>query len=756
MTARPNLVAVLRGTTAEGEPSEIALRILVETITRTIGLYGDPVEVECPHDEWPEEWDLGGRFTIEIGQTGDPDPEVITLGGYRLIRRTPVGFGAVRGSDPEEITPARYLVRLDTLWGFWRDARGGIIRQQTFNPLGPDGLVDTGSAQYRTVQQLVDYALNAMTGAEFPNDPAPSALDLAIDGVTTVVAPGPLDWGNARAMPELEALLAQVGWSAVFANDGQTLARASGAGRATFELPSWMAEFAEPYELTPVAGVRSSRIVITSGRTRTTMLSDRSLDGTAAPALVWCMQDEETGEWIDQTEAAQLAAFNAGPRGADGTTREFAKAFTAVRIAASEREALSAFVAIPQAPASGSWAAFTRSAVLVTMRGVAVEPGGELANVPASGDPIIVAGAAAIPGEGVIILPTSLRAARISGADRGAYAQAVALDGDDLTVVIAHESRSGEHLIDYYVSAWEISEDGGVLSVERLEDEAQAEAIFSPEVPKVEAPFLRRVMVWPAGDEDPTPVNDDDLHEAARQIALARGAADRAVVGTITLRGLHDVEPGGAGGAITAVTWDLFGQRTILAINQHEAPHSWWDMLEARAGRSIGGGLSRRTMPGSAVASTDSRDGSAPSDLAAIGGPEAAPRREGERASVEQAGRGRAAARVVAAQRGRGVPDGCGDHGLIEHRRQPLVVLVVAGGVHGLCVGGGQRRAEQRASEGVRSTRSRRPTTARASRGRGTTWIRRSIRRSRRSRSTPSPRARSCRWCGAEACGSSR
>ncbi|MCA9288921.1 MAG: hypothetical protein KDA05_10080 [Phycisphaerales bacterium] len=539
--------------------------------------------------------------------------EPVTRHGVDL--RGAVGFPTSPPPPPPPPATTWYHADLvlETVPGAWRDGRGGLLEAGVLNPLGPDGLVDTDHDDYNTNQELVDIALDAMG---FAHQAAPAGLNTAVDGTTTMVAPGPLDWGNVRAMPELEALLARLGWAARLNNTGDEISvvRLQRAGEI-FTPSTLVNDNAEPYVLDTSASVRPDRLIVTSGRTRTTIISERSLDDTDKPALVWCRFDEATGAWEDVSAASMIADFRDGPFGADGTTVAYAKLFSAVRLDESEREGFGRFVVLPEAPAVGASSAFGRSACIVQARGAVAEPDGQFRNADDEGDPIRLGGAIAIPGDGVFTLPTSMRYVRMP-AGRGSHVDAVALADDDLTVLFAHEAHTGDADVDFYRTAWKVSVTAGVVGVTQITDPTElATTMADPNVVRVEAPFLRRIMAWPAADADPTPTNDAALDAIAKQIALARIAAADARSGTIVLRGLHDIAPGDLGGAVSGVTWNFAdANNTVLAINQHDVPASFFESWEFDAGRSIAAGLERLSLPGSAVGVAEVRAGTTPGE----------------------------------------------------------------------------------------------------------------------------------------------
>jgi len=627
MSDYPSITCVLYGTKDDGTPSAVGLHArTVGRISRSIGLQGDALQLLCPRT-FPVEWNRTKPFRIVFGDT----VTTMTLGGYMLRRASATNWGHPFNPPPPPpppplpSAPAEHFEAVcifETIPGLWRDGAGGIMIVGTLNPLGADGRVDDTHDDYMNNQTLVDNLLDSLN---FAHDPAPAGLNTAIDGVTTLIAAGPLDWGNARALPELEALLAQLGWTAVFANDGSKVSviRLMRSGEI-FTPPSLIVDNAEAYILDDSQAVRPSKIVVTSGRTRTTIISERTFGQLGEIPLVWVSLSEVTGRWLLRSESDQLDAFKAGPVGADETTRLFSKSFTAVRLGAVEIPTHSQFVTLPEAAESAAYAGFALSPCMVFLRGCVLEPGGEYVNAPldVEDDLLAVEGAQAIVGEGVFILPTSIRAVRMPEDDnRGAHMDAIALEDGDIVVRFSHEAHTGDHVVDYYVSGWESSVSMGVISVTQLLGLDLIDALEDPLVLKLEAPFLRRLMVWDMGAADPDPINDADLNEIAKQIALSKVADASARSGRIVLRGTHDVPPGYASGAVSAVEWSYDGgHTTTLFINQHELPGSFWDELNFQAGRSIAAGLDRYTLGGSSAALAEVRAGSTPGDFGGVYG----------------------------------------------------------------------------------------------------------------------------------------
>lgn len=668
------LTCTLTGTLSDGTPSEAVIACMpMSAIRRSIGLYGDDLVVSVKAADWAAlDWDVTKPISIVFGDAAGP----ITLGGYYFNRVSAGMFGILPEDVTQTIVLGTIIVFLETQPRKLREARGGLLTIGTVNRLGEDGLVDTAHADYMTWQELVDAALDA-TG--LAHDACPSSINTAIDGTTTLDAPGPLDWGNARAISELEALLAQVGYAAVFANDGSKISvvRLFRSGE-NLSLPTLITDNDDTYYSDVSASLRGSTIVVTSGTTRATIITSRSLDGTDEPALEWVAFDERTGDWLNATEwdalyptelqPGNIADFQSGPDGLDPEEmRGFARLFTAVRLVDDtsdpenpklDRTRRSRFV-IPSTLAGDS-VELARITGVVLGRFCVHAAASQFANWPA-GDtdtPIRLDGVQLISGEGVFVLPSDVTWVRMDGVSVGTHAEARALADDDLTIWFAHEADTGEFKQDYFVAAFEVGVSVGVVSLTELIDTDLDDAIADPMSVKIDAPFLRRFSYQNPGDATPTSINDTELKAVAEQLALMKAGSALVTTAVIPLRGFINVQPGAASGAVSSVEWRLTEGRTIVQINSHEVPQASYDRAERQARRSIAAGLRRYSLPGSSAGQTDTRAGSTPGELAGVGGagrgtaPEAASGTRGR----DRALRGGEAIRSQGVRPGEGYP----------------------------------------------------------------------------------------------------
>lgn len=628
------LTCFLSGTLVGGTASSVTIACMpMSGIRRSIGLYGDDLVVSVKAVDWAAlDWDVTKPISITFGDAAGP----ITLGGYYFNRVSAGMIGVLPGEVDIEI--GTVIVYLETQPRRLREARGGLLTLGTVNRLGEDGLVDTADDSYMTWQELVDAALDA---SGLTHDACPSTINTAIDGATTLDAPGPLDWGNARALAELEALLAQVGYAAVFANDGSKISvvRLFRSGEI-LSLPTLITDAADTYYTDVSASLRGSTIVVTSGTTRATIVTHRSLDDTDEPALEWVAFDEVTGTWMNEAEwtaeygstahPANITRFQAGPDDGGGPEgmRDWARLFTALRLVDDtsdedpenhklDRTRRSRFV-VPTGDL-GDLRRITGYAVGFACRD---EGASMLVNWPLSDadDAIRFDGVQMISGEGVFVLPQEMKWVRMNPGPQGTYSEARVLAAGELEIHFAHEADTGVFTQDYFVAAFLVGVTAGVVSLTALTGTDLDDAVADPMSVKIDAPFLRLISTQSPGDTTTTPLNASALNTVATQLALAKAGAALVTTAVIPLRGFINVEPGAASGAVSSVEWRLSEGRTIVQINSHEVPQASYDRAERQARRSITAGLRRYSVPGSSAGLTDTRAGSTPGELAGVAG----------------------------------------------------------------------------------------------------------------------------------------
>lgn len=600
-----------------GQPTPtIACRVLGEP-RRTIGLGGDTLRVAVPAQDWPGGgplgWDLASTIEVTFGDTSG----TITLGGYRLRRVIDSQRGApvVEGGGPTGSgTASAKVVTLELVTepGFWRDGRGGVLTEGVLNRLGEDGAVDQDAADFTLNSDLAALCISAMG---FVPPAVGTGLPTSLDDFGP---PGPLEWDNAPALNEFEALLDRVGHAAVYSNDGETLSvvRLSRAGE-TVSLDASLVALAEPFDLYSAPAIRSRTVLVTSGRTRATVVTSRQLD--SANPLEWVWFDERTGRWLDDAETATLYPserqpgviddYRLGPGKTVDEQQQFARVFTAVRINEAEIEKVGRFAGVSE-PVSFGGAMVAGSLVVVEARAAKlVADGTELTNEPeeSADPPVRVAGARISPEHGVVDLPETMEFVRMAPANEGTRAEATALLGDELVLRFAHEARTGDFAVDYFVRGYEF--DDTLQTVTELDATALDLAIADPDTLRVEAPFLRLIYTNDDGTSTFTPVNDTVLDPIAREIAESHVNAQLAATGIVELIGLHPIEPGASGGLVTGVRWDIDGRKTILDINQHEVPGSRLDELQLSARRSFATGLAGLDAAPTAVDAVAARGG---------------------------------------------------------------------------------------------------------------------------------------------------
>lgn len=608
MSAPADRIFWIRGRTAEGEPAPLIEARRLSAVVRTIGLYGDDLEVAVPADVWPSgaTLDRGGEFEVTVGYFG----ETITLGGYVVRSVRPITFG--QPIEGGATTRQMLAVRLATLPALWRDGRGGSLREGRLNPVDAGGrVIPAGSVENSTLAQMCLDAIG-MTA-----DPVPGSVD-------AFEAPGPIDWSNARAAVELEALLARIGHAARLSNDGASLSivRLSKAGEA-LSLPMFLADAAEPYELAAAQAARGDRFIVTSGRTRTVGAITRTLGSAPGGGLEWVWFDARTGRWLNSAETDTLYpgettpddidALRAGPDREGGREHEFNRLFRAVRLPAEVRSLGVRIASLPDAAALLGEEAITTAAAtgaLAEARAAEALAPGQLRNAPEAAAERAAIEDARVHAEAFVVEFRSPLFTVPEGG--GGLGDAEELEGDGLRITALVELATGVHTDDFFVRGYAADEAGAATP---LDAEGLADALADPRTVIAEAPFLRRIALWTVtgsgeGASEITPVNEGDLEEVADSFAAARAAAPTALSGVIPIRGMVNVAPGDLGGAVTRVEWDLDLWMTLLTIAQHDEPDSALGVYASRAGRSFAAGVARLSAPGASVAASDIRAGS--------------------------------------------------------------------------------------------------------------------------------------------------
>lgn len=580
--------------------------MLSSPIRRSLGASGDPINLTVEASEWPAGWKHDGEFIVKINDgevDGGSQPiNELDIEGYRLKLKMPLGIGNDLG-DAEGTPEAKQLaIVLEAQIAGLRQGLGNLINLGTVNDLDENGEVDTAGDNYYTIQQLVETALSA-TGFEYEG--APAGINSDVTG-TPIDAPGPLDWGNARPIDELEAILGRIGWSLVQLNDGTIASRPLLRAGEPIEIPTAFETIAEPYELASTPAIKGSKIIITSGATRATTITKRTLED-----LEFVTYDPETDAWSTQTGTA-LSLYKGGitpddvnPDGA----RTLGQLYKALRLTGDDLVEASRFVNIPESLDHGALLQFAGSAGVVEALCCVKQGGDQLTNTPPlDTDSLIrLEGLRAIGGKGVFVLPSDAEFVRISGMVTGRRSDVRELDDDELQITFAHESNTGVYREDYFAVGFEWVDDEGTITIETMETEDVDDALEDPSVRKLGAPFLRRVQTYDKDTDTLTTLNSTQLTTIAKQLASAYLSEDLAQAGVIVLPGIHDINPGDWSGAVTSVTFDVLSNKTIVTVNQHEVPRSEYERLERAAGRSIASGIGAIRLNRSSAAGTDAR-----------------------------------------------------------------------------------------------------------------------------------------------------
>lgn len=614
-------------------------------VTRTMGLGGDELVVRVRASAWPLPGGptAGGgvnfrrAFALVFSRTrpgGLPD-ESITLGHYYLRQADAEMVVADSAGTAAGAVLNEKLVRLRfvTLPGYYRgDGRGAMLRHRTYNPVKSSGEADTASPHYRTNVQLLNFCMTALGFSLFAS---PITLD-------DTPPPAPLDWGNANALHELEALLERCGHAFCLPNNGASIKVVELPKRAdTITLDADVtANLAAPFKPARAPGIRSDTIVVHSGDTRTTVLSYRDLQ-----ALEWVWYDEAGHAWKNAADTAageikpdEIAAFRAGPApGSDALSEsrraQYSRLFRALRLKKGGPDDGLRLIAAWEPVTFNDGTKLGSAAAYVKARCSALVGPEVLVRVPVDlTRPRTDVGVCGVgPEAGVFVLPESFlyvkaKAAVPNGAAFGrgdTEALGTALDGSsDLRVYFAHEADFADYLdggplwggftINYFVAAWRVTFPGGLLTLTELTNADLDAAIADPLSVKVAAPFLKRLVKFDPGDATPVDVNLAALKTAALSVARRRASTALAEAGVAVLKGWINKEPGDCGGAASSITWDLDGFRTEIVLNDHETPDGELDQRALDANRSFAAGVNRFALPGSAVDLSDIRSSVVP------------------------------------------------------------------------------------------------------------------------------------------------
>ncbi len=609
MTAPPLTAEYLTGRDEDGIALVTPIPCTVQgDIRRTMGTHGDELTVLVAITDWPiADLDKSKPFDVTFGDAGVP----LVLGGYILQEDRPATFGenvpADSGGDVSQMIELRFVTLLGTL----KEGRGGLLREKTFNPVKSDGLVDDAHADYKTNLQLAVIALDALG---VPYDAPPTTMN-------ELHPPSALDWGNCRALPELESLCARCGHAICLSNDGTTIriVRLPQPGEEV-EIPIDLPDESEPFELRAGPPVRAKSIIVTSGRTRTTIVTDLELSD-----MEWVWFDPITKRWLNDAQTAteypgtmqpgDITKLRVPPK-TPAERKEYNRLFTALRVTGENLPKVKKIVNLSAAAELDNGSVLHGAPAIAYAMCSTELVSGQLRNVPSSDedDPVRLDGVRAIANEGVFIMPKEAIIARL-GDTAGGYGDLSAIDGDQLYVLFAHESNRGdEH--DYFRVGYKAEMSSGRVVATEMTEEEFEDALADINTVTIEADFLKHLLVWPKGETDPTESNTDDLKVQAQKLARIRAAADYAQSGEIHVHGLQDLAPGDYGGAVTSVAWSTTDRATTVVINEHEAPDGAMSSIESDSERSFVTGLRRFANPGSSVSLSDVRNGSAPSTIA--------------------------------------------------------------------------------------------------------------------------------------------
>ena len=588
------------------------------TIRRTLGASGDRVVLTMEASSWPAGWKDDGEFILRInnGQLTD----ALEIAGYRLKSKLPMSIGNAT-DDPDAAPMAMQLhIELEPHLRGLRDGLGNLLSEGTLNELDENGEVDTASASYRTIQQLVDTAMSAM-GFEYVGSPV--SINTSVGGLA-VDASGPLDWGNARPLEELESILGRIGWSVVQLNDGTIAVRRQLRAGEEITIPQPILDVAEPYVLGSSPSIRSNKLVITSGATKATTITKRTLAD-----LDWVVFDPTTNEWGDQ-DAGALTLYKGGLTAStadqDGV-KNLGQLYRAVRLTGDDLAKASRFVNFPDSLDHGALLPFAGSAGVVEAKCSVKVAGDQLKNTPADdADPHIeLEGLKAISGMGVFVLPASSEFVRVASLTDGRRSDARELLDSELEITFAHESNTGDFNTDYFARGYKWVDDMGSVTIEEMDQSELTDALDNPNIPKVGAPFLWRVQTYDKASDTHTVLNDEQLEAIAKQYASFYLSSGTVEAGVILLRGIHEVEPGDWDGAVSSVSYDIFHNQTIVTVNQHEVPRSDYERLARAAGRSVAAGVGQVQLGRSSAARGELRYTLSPQSTDAASGTGASP-----------------------------------------------------------------------------------------------------------------------------------
>lgn len=607
----------------------IACRVEGDRVVRTAGLGGDELVVFVRAADWPYPggpvgWGLNDEFELRAqlvpaGEEAAPaNSGPMVWRHYYLRQVDPVSFGADDQADGPAATVVHHEVKLRflTLPGVVRgNGRGGVLRIGTLNPQLSSGEADITSIWYRGNRALVNLCVDALDFTAV----SPAGLD-------DVSPPSPLDWGNANAVHELEALLARTGYEIALPNSGTVfdVYRVPRSGEPdAIVLDSEIEDaLSTPLKLFSQPGLRADTIIVTSGDTRATVLTWRDI-----AALEWVWFDPKATKWKNASQTASgtldpddLAAFKAGPNvnSADGRA-EYDRLFKALRLTGDDAELrpVQAWEAMTFADGTqiGSAAAFAvgYASVLLTDEVFALAGGG--------GTPANFGACEVHPEAGVFVLPKQYVYLRnAAGNICSGRGELGLMAAGTFRIYFAHEAsyRIGDDPIadsdfarNYFAVGYKVTESAGELVFTELTAEQLEAALVDPRSIKVHQPALRRIVRHEPGSA-PVEVNLPELKAIALEIAKARGGLTLSRNGSAFCVGWIPKDPGCCNGACSRIEWDLGGFGTGFTLNDHETPDGFMDERANDAKRSFASGMNRWVLPGSAASLSDIKSQTTP------------------------------------------------------------------------------------------------------------------------------------------------
>ncbi len=480
-------------------------------IRRSVGLVADTFQCLVDRDSlWPVDWDLNRPIAVQIGD----DDQFVTPGGYYLGRVENVTPGQDLAGGPGSMRQS--LLTFQTVLGRMWDGRGGLLTAGTLNRLGDDGQPDTGDADYQSTSDLVSIAGSVIAGTSTDWD-----LSFTIDGLLvldTIDPGGPFDWSNVRAAPNSPTCsLRSVGRHAE-PRGRHHHGASSATGRRAADAADVHHRRRRAVRARSTPAARSKYVVVTSGRTRTTVLTRRSLSD-----LEWVYYDERTNAWLNQTEHDLLYPSEVGPadvseqagpsndqkRNATESSLHCACGSSTIRHPAGYRIGAMprAFVLPGQFAIDGKTLSGT-PAFIECLHCVEMEDG-KFINEPE---------------------PTSIRCPRRSlrrprrRRDQDAGRQGRSGHGTrrrfghrhllqppcaeriELDLYFAHEADTGDQDTDYFREVYRSDLVGSTMTAVRVTDPAERQAALDdPASVVIEQPSLRRVVEWDPDDPDFTP-----------------------------------------------------------------------------------------------------------------------------------------------------------------------------------------------------------------------------------------------------------